>query len=74
MGMSHNQRMYDKNPRRITINKGQRYRKMRDIYPQITTIIPLPLDVFPSVEFHNQILIFNLPELKPYYHLPENYY
>lgn len=62
MGMRLNQR-----------KKSSRWRKMRDKYPEITSIISLPLDIFPNVEFHNEILIFNIQELKPHYFLPEKY-
>lgn len=53
--------------------KSDRWRKMRDKFPPITSIISLPLDIFPSVEFHSEIIIFNLPELDSHYWLPEKY-
>jgi len=34
---------------------------------EITSIISLPLDIFPNVEFHNEILIWNIPNLKAHY-------
>lgn len=51
--------------------KSTRWREMRDSYPDITSIITMPLDIFPNVEFHNLILIYNMPLLKPHYFLPE---
>jgi len=36
-------------------------------YPPISSIISLPLDIFPKVAFHSEILIFNLPNLQPHY-------
>jgi hypothetical protein len=36
-------------------------------YPPISSIISLPLGIFPEVEFHSEILIFNLPNLSPHY-------
>ena len=62
MGMRLNQRI-----------KSKRYRWLRDCKAQISSIISLPLDIFPNVEFHNEILIFNMPNgyLKPHYFLPE---
>lgn len=71
MGFRLNQRVYTKG--KNSNKKGKRYRKMRDNYPDITSIISLPLDIFPGVEFHNEILIFNIPNLKPHYYLPEKY-
>jgi type I restriction enzyme M protein len=62
MGMRLNQRTFSK-----------RWRKMRDKYPDISSIISLPLNIFPNVEFHNEILIFNIDGLKPHYFLPEMY-
>ncbi len=62
MGMRLNQRV-----------KSNRWRKMREEYPQITSIISLPLDIFPGVEFHNEILIFNIPELEAHYYIPRDY-
>jgi len=60
MGMRLNQR-----------RNSTRFKKMRDDYPAITSIISLPIDIFPDVIFHSEILIFNLPELKPHYFLTE---
>ncbi len=51
--------------------KSKRWRWLRDIYPQITSIISLPLDIFEGVEFHNEILIFNVDGIQPHYFLPE---
>jgi len=31
------------------------------------------LDVFDGVEFHSEILLFNMPKLKPHYFLPDKY-
>lgn len=73
MGVRLNQRIYDKN-RTIGNRKGARYRKIRDEWPPITSIISLPLDIFPQVEFHCEILIFNMPELESHYCLPEKYF
>lgn len=63
-------------PMGILLNQrtfSRRWKKMRDTYPDITSIISLPLNIFPGVEFHNQILIFNIPGLKSHYFLPEKY-
>lgn len=40
---------------------------MADDAPEITSIISLPLDVFPDIKFHVEILIFNVPNLCPHY-------
>jgi type I restriction enzyme M protein len=63
MGVRLNQRIISK-----------RWRKMRDFFPAITSIISLPLDVFIGVEFQCEILIFNLPKLAPHYFVPEHYF
>ncbi len=36
-------------------------------YPEITSIVSLPKNVFPGVLFHSEVLIFNLPKLKGHY-------
>lgn len=41
--------------------------------PKITSIISLPLDTFPDVKFHCEILIFNISGLPPHLFLGENY-
>jgi type I restriction enzyme M protein len=61
MGMRLNQRC-----------KSARWRWLRDCGAQLTSIISLPLDVFPGVEFHAEVLIFNLRGVKPHYFLPES--
>jgi len=52
---------------------SERWRWLRDETPQITSIISLALDVFDGVEFHSEILLFNMPKLKPHYFLPDKY-
>jgi len=42
-------------------------------YPEITSIVSLPKDVFENILFHSEVLIFNLPQLKGHYFL-ENHY
>jgi type I restriction enzyme M protein len=49
--------------------KSKRWKEIRDNLPPITTIISLPLDIFPNVEFHTEILCFNTNKLKPHYFL-----
>ncbi|MEN6367645.1 MAG: hypothetical protein ABFC88_12595 [Thermoguttaceae bacterium] len=61
MGMRLNQR-----------RKSSRWRSLRDCGAELTSIISLPLDIFPGVEFHSEILMFNLRGVKPHYFLPEN--
>jgi hypothetical protein len=36
-------------------------------YPEITSIISLPKDLFEGIQFHSEILLFNLPALKGHY-------
>jgi len=50
--------------------KSKRWRKVRDDYPPITSIISLPLDIFEDTLFHCEILCFNCFELLPHYFLP----
>jgi hypothetical protein len=40
------------------------------VYPEITSIISLPKDLFEGILFHSEILIFNMPTLKGHYFLP----
>lgn len=47
--------------------KSRRRVWMREAGPEITSVVSLPLDVFPSVEFHCEILFFNIPNVKPHY-------
>ena len=44
-----------------------------DHCPPITSIITPPHDAFGSVKCHAEILLFNLPKLKPHYFLPDKY-
>jgi hypothetical protein len=48
-----------------------RWPKMRDSWPQIDSILALPLNIFPSVEFHVEVLFFNSLHLRPHYFLPQ---
>jgi type I restriction enzyme M protein len=59
---------------RLNQNKGsKRWRWLRDKAPAITSIISLPRDLFGDVDFHCEILLFNMPRLKPHYFLPDRY-
>jgi hypothetical protein len=42
-------------------------------YPEITSIVSLPKDVFQNVLFHSEILLFNLPQLKGHYFCGEKF-
>jgi hypothetical protein len=55
MGMRLNQR-----------TKSARWRYMRDNW-EITSILALPIDAFPGVLFHCEVLFFNVPGIKPHY-------
>jgi len=48
-----------------------RWRWLRESKARITSIIDLPLDIFPGVEFHAEILVFNIDGLRPHYFLPD---
>ena len=49
--------------------KSARWRKMRDHYPSIKTIISLPLDIFEDTLYHSEIIGFNCNKLDPHYFL-----
>lgn len=52
---------------------GKRWSKFTNgKYPPISSIISLPRDIF-GIEFHTEILIFNIPNLKPHYFYQPNY-
>jgi len=53
---------------------SKRYAWLRDECPPITSIISLPLDIFPNVLFHSEILLFNMGKLKAHYCLDEKYF
>jgi hypothetical protein len=50
--------------------RSKRWRWVRESGWEITSIISMPLDVFPGVEFHNEILVWNVDGLKAHYWLP----
>lgn len=53
---------------------GKRWNKfISSKYPPISSIISLPRDIFTGVEFHSEILIFNIQGLKPHYFYQPNY-
>ena len=52
---------------------SKRWRWMRDCGARITSSVSLPLNIFPNVEFHVEILIFNIYGLEAHYYLPEEY-
>ena len=52
---------------------SKRWRWLRDEVPQITGIVSLPRDIFGGVDFHCEILLLNLPRLRPHYFLSEDY-
>lgn len=51
--------------------KSKRWQWLRDCGAEITSIVSLPLNIFEDVEFHSEILIFNIKGLKPHYFLPK---
>ena len=55
-------------------SRSSRWRWLRDHCPPITSIITLPHDAFGGgVKVHCEILLFNMPKLKPHYFLPDKY-
>ena len=54
--------------------QSKRWQKfINNEYPEITSIVSLPKDVFKGILFHSEVLIFNMPELKGHYFLQKPY-
>jgi len=54
---------------RLNIQKSsKRLKKFKNIYPEISTIISLPVDCFEDTLYHSECICFNTPFLKPHYH------
>lgn len=49
--------------------KSRRWRWLRDCGLEITSLLALPLDVFPDVEFHLEVVFFNVPNIAAHYFL-----
>ena len=47
--------------------RSKRLNKMKNIYPEISSIISLPVDTFENTNFHTEILCYNTPYLKAHY-------
>lgn len=50
-----------------------RWRWLRDRCPPITGIITLPHDIWSDAKVHSEILLFNMPKLRPHYFLGDDY-
>lgn len=51
-----------------SIKSGTKRRdKLKTHYPEISSIISLPKDIYDQVMFHSEILIFNVKGIKPHY-------
>lgn len=49
-------------------DESKRWRRfIEGEYPDITSIVSLPKDVFEGILFHSEVLIFNLPKLRGHY-------
>lgn len=46
---------------------SKRLVKHKNIYPEISTIISLPVDTFDDTLYHSEIVIYNIDNLKPHY-------
>lgn len=53
-------------------NTSKRLKKFKTKYPEITTIISLPLNCFDDTLFHSEIVCFNTDFLKPHYFFYKN--
>lgn len=49
--------------------KSSRWKKIRDTYPPIDSIISLPIDIFEDTLFHCEIICFNCKNFKGHYFL-----
>ncbi|NIZ46788.1 hypothetical protein PVA44_04110 [Entomospira nematocerorum] len=62
-------------PYGFRLNQSQNSKRWRKFilghYPEISSIISLPKDVFDGILFHSEILIFNVDGLKAHYFLPD---
>tara|TARA_R110001632_G_scaffold74338_1_gene170181 strand:- start:1118 stop:1651 length:534 start_codon:yes stop_codon:yes gene_type:complete len=47
--------------------RSKRLKKMKNIYPEISSIISLPVDTFENTNFHTEILCYNTQYLKAHY-------
>ena len=59
-------------PMGLRLNQRQRsgrWRWLRDCGLEITSLLALPLDVFPDVEFHLEVIFFNIPNIAAHYFL-----
>jgi hypothetical protein len=52
---------------------SERWQKMKEIYPEITTIITLPINTFENTLYHSEIICFNTNFLKPHYFIDKQY-
>ncbi len=53
---------------------SSRWRKFIEAeYPEITSIVSLPKNVYTDVLFHSEILLFNLPRLKGHYFVRDQF-
>ena len=50
-----------------TVKSGRWMKFTKGAYPEITSIISLPKNIYDDVMFHSEVLIFNLPRLKGHY-------
>ena len=48
---------------------SKRWKKIRDTYPPINSIISLPLDIFDNTLYHSEIICFNCDKFKAHYFL-----
>lgn len=53
--------------------RSERWHWLRDCCPPISSIISLPYDVFPGVKVHTEVLLYNMPKLRPHYFLSDEY-
>ena len=55
-----------------TINSRRWQLFLEGVYPEISSIISLPKDIYKNVLFHSEILIFNINGLKAHYFYDNN--
>lgn len=51
----------------LTVNSKRWQRLVYGTYPDISSIVSLPKNVFDNILFHSEVLIFNMPGMKGHY-------
>jgi len=52
--------------------RSHRWRWLRDCGAKLSSILALPIDIFPNVAFHMEVLFFNFEGMEPHYFLSDS--